>query len=114
MEFNPGNHKTQIFYGKRGDEIPDECVIANKVQYPQKFMLVTGITGRGPLKCYRVPKDTKFNAIHYRDAVLKPIIEKELPKIYPGEMHKVFLHHDKCTSHTSSVVMQYLREVNEK
>ena len=51
--FHPGNQKTQIFYGKRGEDAPDECIIANKHQFPQKFMIIAGITGRVHSKCLK-------------------------------------------------------------
>ena len=113
IAFNPANHQTEIYYGKRGEDAPLECVASDKVQFPQKFMVITGITGRGPLKMFRVPEKTKVNAQLYLE-VLTKIIEEELPKIYPGEMDRVFFHHDKASSHTASITTHYLESKSEE
>ena len=114
ISFHPGSQKTDIFYGKRGEDAPQECVVGDKHQFPEKFMIVTGITGRGPLKVLRVPLKTKVNASLYVEEVLKKIVEEELPKMCPGEMHKVFIHHDKASSHTARITEQYLQSQKEQ
>ena len=45
------------------------------------------------------------------DYVLKPILEKFVPELYPGEMQTVYLHHDKASSHTSLLTQEYLRNL---
>lgn len=71
-------------------------------------MVVGVLTGRGALPLFKVPNNVKVNSNYYVEQVLKPLIEVQLPKLYPGEMNKVFLHHDKCTSHVSKNTTQYL------
>jgi len=45
------------------------------------------------------------------DYVLKPILEDFIPALYPGEMHKVYFHHDKASSHTSKITQEYLKNL---
>lgn len=77
-------------------------------------MVVGAISGRGTIPLFRVPKKVKVNADYYISKVLKPLIEVRLPKKYPGELHKVVIHHDAATSHTARKVVAYAKEVKQK
>ncbi|UYV85005.1 hypothetical protein LAZ67_X004229 [Cordylochernes scorpioides] len=59
-----------------------------------------------------VPSKVKVNSEFYIECVLKPVIE-QLKDLYPGEMDKVFLHHDKASSHTSNKTQQFLQEMKD-
>ncbi len=41
----------------------------------------------------------KVNVQYYLDKVLRPLLEKELPKLDPGDLHKVTVHHDSIFAH---------------
>jgi len=75
-------------------------------------MIIGIITGRGTVPLFRVPTEVKINAKYYIDFVLKPLFTEHLPRLYPGEMNKVFFHHDKATSHTARLTTEYLDELN--
>ena len=110
----PDMNGSDVVYLKEGMEMPQECVKPVKTVQSPRVMVVTGMTGRGPLKVRIVPKKTKVNANYYIKRVLKPIIEVELPKLYPEGLNHIFLHHDKATSHTSVKTMQFLKSMSEK
>ncbi|UYV71871.1 IKK1 [Cordylochernes scorpioides] len=76
------------------------------------FMVVGVMTGRGVLPLIKVPSKVKVNSEFYIECVLKPVIE-QLKDLYPGEMDKVFLHHDKASSHTSNKTQQFLQEMKD-
>ena len=57
---------------------------------------------------------TKVNATYYIDKFLRPIIEDELPVLFPGEMNKVFIHHEKASSYISKQTMTFLTQMREK
>ena len=48
------------------------------------------------------------------DKVLKSLLEVHLPKLYPGELHKVTVHHDQATSHTARVTPDYAYDLEKK
>lgn len=108
------NGKREICYVERGEKVPEDWVKEQRELHPVGFMLVGAICGRGPIKLIRVPKNVKVNAQYYIDSVLKPILEIEIPKLYPKEMHKVYLHHDKATSHTAKKTQDYLSDLNRR
>ena len=77
-------------------------------------MVVGVLTGRGPLPLLKVPSNVKISAQVYIDSVLKPILEVHLPKLYPGEMEKVYIHHEKSTSHTAKKVVNYASAIHHQ
>jgi len=77
-------------------------------------MVVAGMSFRGPLKARFVPINSKMNAKYYIDHILKPVIEKELPTLFPNEMHKVFIHHDKASVHTADPTIAFLTKMSKK
>ena len=85
-----------------------------KVNFPKVFMIVAALTGRGTLQIIKAPKYTKINSQFCVSNVLKPLFEKYLPKLYKNEIHKIFFHHDKATSHTSKYTTEYLDKCPQK
>ncbi|UYV79057.1 hypothetical protein LAZ67_17000951 [Cordylochernes scorpioides] len=102
----------KICYIKRGNQVPDNWVH----HAPKLFLKVSWLsgvmTGRGVLPLIKVPSKVKVNSEFYIECVLKPVIE-QLKDLYPGEMDKVFLHHDKASSHTSNKTQQFLQEMKD-
>jgi len=74
---------------------------------------IGALSGRGPLPLIRIPQNTKINADRYIADVLTPLVEKDIPKLYPGEEDKVFIHHEKASSHTAKKTRQYAEAVKE-
>ncbi|UYV72043.1 hypothetical protein LAZ67_9001628 [Cordylochernes scorpioides] len=102
----------KICYIKRGNQVPDNWVHQCSETFPKGFMVVGVMTGRGVLPLIKVPSKVKVNSEFYIECVLKPVIE-QLKDLYPGEMDKVFLHHDKASSHTSKKTQQFLQEMKD-
>ncbi|UYV78248.1 IKK1, partial [Cordylochernes scorpioides] len=102
----------KICYIKRGNQVPDNWVHQCSETFPKGFMVVGVMTGRGLLPLIKVPSKVKVNSEFYIECVLKPVIE-QLKDLYPGEMDKVFLHHDKASSHTSNKTQQFLQEMKD-
>ena len=60
------------------------------------------------------PGKAKVSDICYVDHVLRPIGERHITKLYTIEVGKVFIHHDKDSSHTASKTRDYLVKMNMK
>ena len=54
------NNQTQYCYLKRGQELPDNCIVPSKESYPQTAMVVGGLTGRGRLPLVLIPKMSRL------------------------------------------------------
>ena len=77
-------------------------------------MVVGVLSGRGTVSLFRVPPKVKINSVYYIDNVLKPLVETYLPQLYPGELHKVWIHYDMATSHFSKETAKYMEEAEVK
>jgi hypothetical protein len=108
------NGDRNICYIEKNKEIPNDWCVEKHENFTKGFMIVGVLSGRGPLPLFRVPAKVKINAEFYINNVLKPLIETHLPKLYPQEMHKLFIHHDKASSHTAAKTIQYMEEVKQR
>ena len=77
-------------------------------------MVVGALTGRGTLPSIRVPKNVKVSAQYYIDNILKHLLEQYLKYLYHNELYKVFVHHDKATSHTARLTREYIDNLQKK
>ena len=107
------NGERKICYVKAGQQVPEDWVVDHE-NFFESFMVVGAISGRGTLPLIKVPKKTKVNADYYVSHVLKPLVEVHLPRLYPGEMSKVVIHHDKASSHTARKTQDYCRMAKDK
>ena len=87
---------------------------SDKENYSQHFMVVAAMTGRGVLPLIRVPSNVKINAKYYIEKVLKPLLEKELPKLYPNDLHKVLAHHDLAPAHKVKLTQEYAEDLRSR
>ncbi len=108
------NGKRKICYVKKGESIPENWVYEKAENFSKGFMIVGAITGRGVLPLIRVPPKAKINSEYYIKYVLKRLLEKELQKLCPGELNKVFVHHDKASSHTSIKTSEYAADLKAR
>jgi hypothetical protein len=77
-------------------------------------MFAAGVSSRGVTGLYFVPQTIKVDHLFFVNKILKSIVEKDIPRLYPGEERKVILHFDSATSHTTPAVYQYLDDHNVK
>ena len=77
-------------------------------------MVVGVLTGRRPVDLIKVPPNVKINAQVYIGSVLKPLVEVNLPELYPGELNKIFIHHDKASSNTAKKVVDYAKTIHDE
>jgi hypothetical protein len=108
------NNDKKIRYVKKGQKVSENWTKFESDNFKKVFMIVGAISGRGVLPLIKVPNNVKICGQYCVDHVLRPIIEKFIPYLYPNEMHKVFLHHDKASSHTCNITQRYLEEASAK
>ena len=105
--------KRKICYVKKGQSIPENWYV-DKDNFYNTFMVVGAISGRGTLRLIKVPKKVKVNAEYYIQKVLKPFLEVQIPKLYPGETLKIVVHHDAASSHTAKKTTAYANDLKRK
>jgi [histone H3]-lysine36 N-dimethyltransferase SETMAR len=105
------NGERKICYLRKGQDMPENWVV-DRDNFFKTFMVVGAISGRGTLPLIRVPKNVKVNAEYYINSVLRPLLEREVPKLYaPNELAKVVVHHDQAASHTAKKTTMYANDL---
>ena len=108
------NRKSDICYVPNNENIPDNWTKTKTESFGAKKMVVGALSGRGPIPLFVVPGKVKINSDYYINKVLKPISYNHLPKLYPGELHRVFIHHDVATSHTCAKTQNFIDQVSSE
>ena len=111
---NNCNGERKICYLRKGEKAREEWLVYCKESFPRGFMVVGCFTGKGTLPMIKVHKNVKVSGPYYVEYVLKPLLEKHLKSLYPNEYHKIFLHHDKATSHTCKFTQEYLKDLQHR
>ncbi|OQV14322.1 hypothetical protein BV898_11442 [Hypsibius exemplaris] len=102
------------YYRKKGKPVPESRTKKWKQKFPKKVMCAAGVSYRGPTSIYFVPPTSKVDSAFFLNNIVKPIVEKDIPRLYPGEEHKVILHFDSASSHTTPAVYSYLKSKKVK
>ena len=55
-------------------------------------------------------KGVKVNADYYIGHVLKPFIEKDVPRLFPGRAREMVFHQDSASSHTARKTLDFLQK----
>ena len=102
--------QTNFYYQFEGQVVPESWRKMPKSSWPKQLMVAIGICYRGKTKVYIVPPKSKVNARFFIDNILKPIVEKDIPRLYPGEEHKVVIHMDSAPAHVAKETYQWFDE----
>jgi len=108
---NDCSKKSPICYVDAGDHVPENRTEVRHENFGPKIMTVGILTGRGPVDLIFVPSKVKIDARFYLDYVLKPLVKKILPKLYPDELDKVWVHHDAAPATISARKSEYIEHV---
>jgi hypothetical protein len=83
-------------------------------KHAKKVMYAVGVCSKGVTDLYFVPPTTRVDCWFFIHSILKPIVKKDILRLYPGEEHKVVLHFDSAGSHTTPEVYGWFNERNVK
>jgi inhibitor of nuclear factor kappa-B kinase subunit alpha len=108
------NGQRQLYYKFRGKSTPESWTKFWRQKHPKGVMFVAGISYRGQTKLRFVPPGAKINSDFYINNVLKPLIAEDIPRLHPGQEHKVIIHHDNAPSHQSKKTQAFLKTCGKK
>ena len=86
------------------------AVATSAPQFPRSIMLAVGFSWRDQTRFYPIPKDWKMTDEVFIKSVLRPILFRDVPRLYGKDASKVVLHLDSATSHTCQKVVQWLND----
>jgi hypothetical protein len=110
ISMNDVNGKRKIYYQTEGETTPENWRKWWKASHPKKIMFAAGICSRGKTGIYFVPPHCKVDRWFFIDYILKPIVEKDIPRLFPGEEHRVVLHFDSAPAHVAFDTYNWLVE----
>ncbi|XP_055346109.1 uncharacterized protein LOC129593695 [Paramacrobiotus metropolitanus] len=88
--------QTDYYYKRKNVVVPESWQKLPRKNWPKKVMLAMGISWRGQTAMYVVPPETKVDHKVFIDLVLKPMIRKDVPRLYGSDAKKVVLHMDSA------------------
>ncbi|OWA55568.1 hypothetical protein BV898_19954 [Hypsibius exemplaris] len=95
------NGVRRVYYEIKGARTPESWTKFCKKSDPVGVMFFAGICWRGVITLRFIEPGAKINSDYYIKHCLKPLIEVDIPHLYPGEEHKVVLHQDSAPAHVS-------------
>jgi hypothetical protein len=107
------NGERRICYTTKKKQV-EELVVQKRERFGEKVMIVGAKSGPGTLPLIKAPQNVKINANYYIEKILKPLLETHVPKLYPGETSKVYVHHDAATSHTARLTRDYAKDLHDR
>lgn len=93
--------------------MPANWICVKNEKFGKKLMVAGILTGRGAIPLAFIPLKATVNSKVYIDSVLRPLVEQHLPALYPGELHRVWVHHDGARAHTSNETRAFCEQVTE-
>ena len=106
--------REKFFYKRRGGENCDKWRKYCKQKHPKGIMCAARISYQDPTGMYLIPSGAKINADLYIDTVLKPVLTRNIPRLYGKQKGKVVFHHDNAPAHQANKTQEYLRKSRVK
>ena len=83
-------------------------------QFPRAIMFAAGFSWRGQTRFCPIPKDSQITGQVFIKSVLRPILFKNVSRLYGKDGSKVVLHMDSATSHICQETVQWLNDSRTK
>ena len=90
------NGETDFYYDGVHLEIPEDWKKKPRKAWPRNVMVVMGICWKGKTKAYIVPEKAKVNADYFIGHILKPVVEKDIPRLCGDKKYKLKIHVDSA------------------
>jgi hypothetical protein len=109
LSLNDVNGVRGVYYEQPGKKTPESWKKFKK-KHEKKVMFAAGVCARGVTGIYFVPPTCKVDRWFFIEHILKPVVEIDIPRLYPKNRKKVILHFDSAGSHTTPEVYAWLDE----
>jgi len=104
------NGRRKLYYELRGGRTDESWTKLWTVSHPIGVMFFAGISSRGVTKLRFIEPGAKINSDYYIEHCLKPLFEDDIPRLFPGEEHKVVFHQDSAPAHASKKTQKWLAD----
>ena len=110
ITLNDVNVGRDCYYEGTEDTVPEDWKKLPRKSWPPHIMVAIGICWNGVSRAYIVPENRKVNADYFIQDILKPMIEEDIPRLYPGREKDVTWHMDSAPAHTAKKTYKWLDE----
>lgn len=102
--------RRKVCYVRKGAVAGDNLKFVKRDAFAAGFMAWAAVCFNGKTAIRIIDKGTKVNADFYIRNVLRPFLDKDVPRLFPGDTkrHMVF-HQDSASSHTAKATLNYLK-----
>jgi hypothetical protein len=99
-------------YYIRSDGLPEEIrKIERNELHPVSVLVWAGVSARGKTRLHFMERGSTINSRYYIDQILKPFIEFDIPRLFPGdERKKLVFHQDSAPGHAAKQTIAFLKE----
>ena len=102
--------RRKVCYIRKGEEVGDKLKFVKRDSFARWFMAQAGVSSRGKTEIRIIDKGAKVNSKFYINKVLKPFLDKDVPKLFPEGQNAMIFHQDSASSHTSKDTLDFLRK----
>ena len=106
--------ETNFYYKRHGVVVPESWKKLARQNWPKQVMVAMGICWNGTSRIYIVPEETKINASNFIQLILKPMVKKDIPRLYGKEAKDVIFHMDSAPGHVATDTVQWLQQEKVK
>ena len=103
-------NRRRVCYIRSNETDMQKLKFVKRDSFAPGFMVWAGVSYYGKTSLRIINKGVKVNADYYIDHVLKPFIEKDVPRLFPGRAREMVFHQDSASSHTARKTLDFLQK----
>ena len=102
--------RRRVCYIRSNETDMQKLKFVKRDSFAPGFMVWAGVSYYGKTSLRIINKGVKVNADYYIGHVLKPFIEKDVPRLFPGCAREMVFHQDSASSHTARKTLDFLQK----
>ena len=114
ITLNDFNCERPFYYVGWPGGIPEDWTKISQKCHPKQIMVAFGICWNGISRPYFIEPKAKINADYFTEHVLIPMLEYDIPHLFPGQEKNVIFHMDSAPAHTAKKTVQEFTKRHRK
>ena len=102
--------RRRVCYIRSNETDMQKLKFVKRDSFAPGFMVLAGASYYGKTLLQIINKGVKVNADYYIGPVLKPFIEKDVPRLFSGLALEMVFHQDSASSHTARKTLDFLQK----
>ena len=102
--------RRRVCYIRSNETDMQKLMFVKRDSFAPGFMVWAGVSYYRKPSLRIINKGENVNADYYIGHVLKPFIEKDVPRLFPGREREIVFHQDSASSHTARKTLDFLQK----